>query len=154
MRASRLAPLCALLVFAAAIVVAVLTSRADDWDRPLIIVLVGALALVADRYEVQTGAKTMVVATHPAFVLGMVALGPAPMLLIGELLIFTNRAKTPGRLIGNAAVYGVFLTVGSLLARGAREHLGVPESSAWFALAVVALFLVTWPSTSCWSAPT
>jgi putative nucleotidyltransferase with HDIG domain len=144
MRASRFAPLCALLVFAAAIVVAVVTSRAEDWDRPLIIVMVGALALVADRYEVQTGAKTMVVATHPAFVLGMIALGPAPMLLIGELLIFTNRAKTPGRLIGNAAVYGVFLTVGSLLARLAREHLGVAESSAWFALAVVALFLVTW----------
>jgi len=32
MRASRFAPFCALFVFAAAIAVAVLTSRAEDWD--------------------------------------------------------------------------------------------------------------------------
>jgi putative nucleotidyltransferase with HDIG domain len=144
MRASRFAPLCALFVFAATIAVAVLTSRAEDWDRPLIIVLVAALALIADRYEVQTSAGTMVVATHPAFVLGMMFLAPAPLLVIGELVIFSNRAKTPGRLIGNAAVYGAFLTVGSLLGGVARDHLGVATSSAWFALAVVGVFLLTW----------
>ena len=66
------------------------------------------------------------------------------MLVIGELVIFTNRAKTMGRLIGNAMVYGVFLVVGSLLARVAREHLGVATTSAWFAVAVVVIFLVTW----------
>ena len=60
----------------AATVVAVLTSRAEDWDKPLIIVLVAALALIADRYEVQTPAGSTVVATHPVFVLGMVMLGP------------------------------------------------------------------------------
>ena len=128
MRASRFAPLCALFVFAATIAVAVLTSRAEDWDRPLIIGLVAALALIADRYEVQTSAGTMVVATHPAFVLGMMFLAPAPLLLIGELVIFSNRAKTPGRLIGNAAIYGAFLTVGSLLGGVARDHLGVATS--------------------------
>ena len=132
------------MVLAAATVVAVLTSRATDWDDPLILVLVAALALIGDRYEVQTPAGSSVVATHPAFVLGMVFLGPAPMLAIGQLVIFSNPASTRSRLVGNAAAYAVFLTIGSLVARSARDHLGVSEASAWFALVVIGLFLVTW----------
>jgi putative nucleotidyltransferase with HDIG domain len=144
MRGSRFAPFCAILVTVAATAVAAVTSRAEDWERPLIIVLVGALALIADRYEIRSPTGTVVVATHPVFVLGMVTLGPAPMLLIGQLVIFTNRASTKGRLWGNAAIYGVFLVVGSLLARVARGELGVPDTSAWFSVAVVGLFLATW----------
>jgi putative nucleotidyltransferase with HDIG domain len=132
------------MVLAAATVVAVLTSRAMDWDHPLIMVLVAALALIGDRYEVQTPAGSSVVATHPAFVLGMVFLGPAPMLAIGQLVIFSNPASTRSRLVGNAAAYAVFLTIGSLVARSARDHLGVSQSSAWFALVAIGLFLVTW----------
>jgi putative nucleotidyltransferase with HDIG domain len=132
------------MVLAAATVVAALTSRAMDWNHPLIMVLVAALALIGDRYEVQTPAGSSVVATHPAFVLGMVFLGPAPMLAIGQLVIFSNPASTRSRLVGNAAAYAVFLTVGSLVARSARDHLGVSQSSAWFALVAIGLFLVTW----------
>ena len=87
MRASRFAPLCALLVTAAAMVVAVGTSHAEDWRQPLLIALVGALALLADRYGIQTSSGSTVVATHPVFVLGMVMLGPLPMLVIGELVV-------------------------------------------------------------------
>jgi putative nucleotidyltransferase with HDIG domain len=144
MRASRLAPLAAIVATVAATVVAILTSRAQDWDRPLIIVLVGGLALIADRYVIRSPTGTIVVATHPVFVLGMMTLGPLPMLLIGQAVIFANRPTTKRVLVGNAAVYAVFLVVGSLLARTMREHLGVPESSAWFSLAVIGLFLVTW----------
>jgi putative nucleotidyltransferase with HDIG domain len=143
MRGSRYAPFLALLVTVAATAVAVLTSRADDWDRPLIIVLVGALALVADRYVIRSPTGSIVVATHPVFVLGMVTLGPLPMLIIGQLVIFTNRASTRARLIGGAGVYAVFLVAGALLARIVRDDLDVSQSSGWFALAVVALFLVT-----------
>src|SRR6266511_1215432 len=128
MRVSRLAPLFAVLATAVATAVAVMTSRAEDWDKPLIIALVGALALIADRYGIRSPTGTIVVATHPVFVLGMVILGPLPMLIIGELVIFTNRASTKGRLAGNACYYAVFLTVGSLLARVAHDHLGVTES--------------------------
>ena len=143
MRDSRLAPLFAVLVTVAATVVAVLTSRAEDWDRPLIVVLVGGLALVADRYVIRSPTGSIVVATHPVFVLGMVTLGPLPMLVIGQLVIFTNRASTKGRLVGGAAAYSVFLVAGALLARLTQADLDLPESSAWFALVVVALFLVT-----------
>jgi putative nucleotidyltransferase with HDIG domain len=144
MRGSRFAPFCAILVTLAATVVAVVTSRAEDWERPLSVVLIGALLLIADRYEIRSPTGTVVVATHPVFVLGMVMLGPVPMLIAGLLVIFTNRASTKGRLVGNAAVYAVFLVVGSLLARVARHAFDVPQSSAWFSVAVVALFLVTW----------
>jgi putative nucleotidyltransferase with HDIG domain len=144
MRASRLAPICALLVTAAAIAGAAVTSRTEDWNKPLIFVLVGVLALVADRYVIPTPTGSIVVATHPVFVLGMILLGPAPLLIIGELVILTNRPSTKGALACNAAIYATFLTVGALLARIAREHLGVAQSSAWFALVVVALFLLTW----------
>jgi putative nucleotidyltransferase with HDIG domain len=144
MRGSRFAPVCAILVTLAATAVAVLTSRAQDWERPLIVILVGALALIADRYVIRSPTGTIVVATHPVFVLGMVTLGPLPMLIIGQLVIFTNRASTKGRLVGNAAIYAVFLVTGSLLARIAPQELGVSQSSAWFSVAVVVLFLVTW----------
>ena len=144
MRGSRYAPGCALLVLAAAIAVAVATSRDDDWNQPLILVLVAGLALIADRYEVTTPTGSIVVATHPAFVLGMVFLGPAPMLVIGALVTVTAGAKTKARVVGNVAIYAAFLTVGALLARVAHEGLGVTPSSAWFALVVVGLFLVTW----------
>ena len=56
-------------------------------------VLVGAMALIADRYVIRSPTGTIVVATHPVFVLGMVALGPVPMLLIGQAVIFANRPK-------------------------------------------------------------
>jgi putative nucleotidyltransferase with HDIG domain len=143
MRGSRFAPFCAILVTVAATAVAVVTSRAEDWHSPLVIVLIGAVALIADRHAIRSPTGTQVIATHPVFVLGMVMLGPLPMLLIGELVIFTNRPSTKGRLAGNACYYATFLTAGALLARLARDSLGVAENSAWFLLAVVALFLVT-----------
>jgi putative nucleotidyltransferase with HDIG domain len=143
MRGSRFAPFFAVLVTIAATAVAAMTSRAEDWERPLIVLFVGALALIADRYVIQSPTGTIVVATHPVFVLGMVTLGPLPMLIIGELVIFTNRASTRGRQAGNAAIYAVFLVAGALLARVAGD-LGVSQSSAWFSLAVVVLFLATW----------
>ena len=79
------------------------------------------MALIADRYVIHTPTGSIVVATHPVFVLGMVMLGPLPMLVIGQLVIFANRPSTKGRLAGNSAFYAIFLTAGALLARvGAR----------------------------------
>jgi putative nucleotidyltransferase with HDIG domain len=144
MRGSRYAPFIAVLTTIAATATAVLTSRAEDWDRPLIVIFVGALALIADRYAILSPTRTVVVATHPVFALGMVTLGPLAMLIIGQLVVYTNRASTLNRQLGNSAIYAVFLVAGALLARVARNDLGVPQSSAWFALAVVVLFVVTW----------
>src|SRR4029453_11248530 len=115
MRASRFAPWFALLVTAATLVVAALTSRVEDWNQPLLVVLVGALALLADRYAVETASGSTVLAPPPVFVVGMVMLGPLPMFAIGELVVLANPASTRGRLAGNMAIYGVFLTGGSLL---------------------------------------
>src|SRR4051812_50206215 len=97
MRASRLAPWCALLVTAAAAVVAVASSRAEDWQRPLILVLIAAFALIADRNEVLTPTGSAVVATHPAFVLAVVLFGPAPALALGMLRVGANPALAKGR---------------------------------------------------------
>jgi len=144
MRASRFAPFCALLVTAAATVVAVATSHAGDWRQPLLIALVGALALLADRYGIQTASGSTVVATHPVFVLGMVMLGPLPMLVVGELVVLANPAATKGRIAGNMAIYGTFLTGGSLLARLVTDHIDADNSPGWFALGVIGLFLATW----------
>ena len=123
MRGSRFAPTCALLATVAAAAVALLTSRSGDWDKPVVFVLVGAMALIADRYVIRSPTGTIVVATHPVFVLGMVALGPVPMLLIGQAVVFANRPKKVQVLVGNAAVYAVFLVAGSLLARLMRHGL-------------------------------
>jgi putative nucleotidyltransferase with HDIG domain len=144
MRAPRYAPLCALLVTGAAISVAVVTSHAEDWSQPLLVVLVAALALLADRYGMQTSSGSTVVATHPVFVLGMVMLGPLPMLAIGELVVLANPAATKGRIAGNMAIYATFLTGGSLLARLIAKHVDAANSPGWFALGVIGVFLVTW----------
>jgi putative nucleotidyltransferase with HDIG domain len=144
MRASRLAPICALLVVVAAVGVAAATSRDEDWARPFLVILIAAVALIADRYELYTPTGSMVVATHPVFVLGMVVLDPLPLLVIGALVVLSNRASTKARDAGNLANYAVFLTAGALLARVARHEFDVAASSASFAVVVVALFLVTW----------
>jgi putative nucleotidyltransferase with HDIG domain len=144
MRASRFAPLFALLVILSATAAAVLTSRAEDWSQPLLVVLVGALALLADRYGIQTSSGSTVVATHPVFVLGMVMLGPLPMLAIGELVVLANPAATKGRMAGNMAIYGTFLVGGSLLARVIAKHVDAANSAGWFALGVIGVFLATW----------
>ena len=98
MRGSRFAPTCALLATAAATAVAVLTSRSGDWDKP------GGV-----RARRGNGAHRRPL-RHPlahrddrrrdasGFGLGMVALGPVPMLLIGQAVIFANRPSTRGRL--------------------------------------------------------
>ena len=128
MRASRFAPPCALLVTGAATAVAVATSRADDWAKPLLFVLVGVLALLADRYGVQTASGSTVVATHPVFVLGMVMLGPAADVGHRRACVLANPAATKGRMAGNVAIYGVFLTGGALLARVITKNIDASAS--------------------------
>jgi putative nucleotidyltransferase with HDIG domain len=147
MRARRFALPCAVAIATAAIVVAAATSRAADWhDFPLAVLLL-TLALIADRYEFQTASGTKVVCTQPAFVLAMVLLGPAPALAIGELVIIALivRERPPvDRAIANLAIYATFLVAGGLAARVLHDHVNVSNSSAWFMVVVVAIFLLTW----------
>ncbi|MEA2256814.1 MAG: hypothetical protein QOG35_2859, partial [Solirubrobacteraceae bacterium] len=148
MRGTRLAPVCLFGLGVIAVAVAAATSRATDWQEPGLILLLTALALVADRYEFQTASGTTVICTHPAFVLAMVAAGPAPALVIGEIvilaLIASGRMKSLSRLAGNAGIYAVFLVIGGLTARLLRDHLHIDENSAWSMVLVVGVFLVTW----------
>ena len=74
----------------------------------------------------------------------MVFLGPAPMLLIGQLVIFSNRAR-PG--LGWSATPPSMPSSSSparCWPEPARDHLGIATTSAWFSLVVVALFVATW----------
>jgi putative nucleotidyltransferase with HDIG domain len=148
MRASRMAPVCLFGLGLVAVAVAAVTSHEADWRQPILIFMLTGLALVADRYEFQTSSGTTVICTHPAFVLAMVAAGPAPALVIGEIvilaLIATGRMNSLARLAGNAGIYAVFLVVGGLAARLLRDHLHIAENSAWSMVLVVGVFLMTW----------
>jgi putative nucleotidyltransferase with HDIG domain len=146
MRASRFAPVVALLVAVAMGTTAVLTSRAGDWNDPLLIVLLCALALIADRFEVQSASGSTVICTHPTFVLAML-LGPGPALAIGgaviAALVLTGRTSTKGRLAGDVSIYAVFLVAGGLIARAVGTHLA-GDGSSWFLIFVIGVFLATW----------
>ena len=146
MRAPRLVPWCALVVLVLTAAVAVATSRQADWDKPLIFVLVAALALIADRYEVKmpdgSRGRGHAPGLRPRH--GLPRSGADAAHGSSWSSSATER-RTRARLVGNAAVYAVFLVAGSLLARPARDsYLGIATTSAWFSLVVVVLFVATW----------
>jgi putative nucleotidyltransferase with HDIG domain len=148
MRASRLVPIGFLVLAVLSVAVAAVTTRPADWNEPFLILLLTGLALVADRYEFETASGTTVICTHPAFVLAMVAAGPAPALAIGEIvilaLILSGRMKSLTRLVSNGGIYAAFLVAGGLGSRVLQEHLHIADRSAWFMVLVVVVFLTTW----------
>jgi len=129
------------VVLVVAIVVAALTSTADDWDPPALVALLLGLALATDWFAVSHGGQR-ISGSFLALVLAAALLGPAPATAIGIAAVLFDqvRARNPlPRLIANLAAFATFPLVGGLIIDAADV---APESAA-FPLLVFATFLLT-----------
>ena len=145
MRASRFAPLCACSSLAAATAVAVLTSRAEDWDRPLIIVLVACAG--ADRRPLRgPDQRRHDGGGHPPGLRAGhdVARARPRCWSSASSSIFGNRRQDAAGSSATRRSTAPSSRSARCWAAWSREHLGVATSSAWFALAVIGVFLLTW----------
>ena len=139
----RLATTVALAVTAVAIAGAALTSRASEWDAPLVLVTLFALAVLGDRFEAVTSSGSRVVGSMPAFVLAAVLLGPAPAVAVGLASSLLQR-KPFARLAGDLATFTAFPLVTGLAARELLERPPFGPGAISFVLVVVVAFLLAW----------
>ncbi len=138
------------LLLAGAVSVAVLTSRAEDWQPIQLVVLLMALALGGQRLSITLRGQ-QITAAFIALVLAMTLLGPAPAVLFGiaaMILTSATRRLPLTSWLTNLATFAVFPVVGGLLARAlvGNIHHGIQHTTqgmTFFALEVVAVFVVT-----------
>ncbi|HEY8583592.1 MAG TPA: hypothetical protein VIL49_11615, partial [Capillimicrobium sp.] len=108
-----------LALLTAALVAAIATTRASDWEPLGLVALLAALALASDALTIETKGQRLS-GSFIALVLAMAFLGPAPAVAIALLTIGVDaiRARPPlAYVLNNAATYAVFPLVGGLLAR-------------------------------------
>jgi putative nucleotidyltransferase with HDIG domain len=142
MRVSRLAPFLALALAAVAGAVAAATSRPADWDEPLVLVMLLAMALVADRIVVVSRSGAPLVGSLPVFVLAAVLFGPAPAaaIAVGSSLI----QRKSWRLIAiDVGAYGTFPLITGLAAREALS-LASAWADLWSVLIAVGAYMIAW----------
>ena len=143
MRVLRPAPIYALTLLAATVATAVVTSRADDWRMPVVLVLLVVLAVIADRFEIRTPSGLYLAGTMPVFVLAAVLFGPAPAAAIGAAVALTQRRKALDLMLGDLSCMATFPLLAALATRAAAP-LVEAHPSVWFLLLVVAAFMVAW----------
>lgn len=117
MRNLRPAPICAFLFSVVTGVVAVLASRAADWEPPAMLALLVLFALVADRFEIRTRSGIYVAGSMPVFVLVAVLWGPAPAAALGATVALVQLKKAWDVKIGDVATLAGFALVTGLAAR-------------------------------------
>jgi putative nucleotidyltransferase with HDIG domain len=120
-----------------------LLSRAQEW-RPLLLVgLLLALALVAERLEFEVRGQHLS-ASLVVLVLAMSLLGPAPAVALGIVVTLPNsavRRLSPAHWLNNLSAFAVFPLVGGLIVRVLSSE--VYDQSITFALVVFGVFMVT-----------
>ena len=120
-------------------------ARRRTGDKPLLIVLVAASGAYRRSLRGQDARRLEVVATHPAFVLGMVFLGPGAD--AGHRRARRSSPTRPPRGPDGRQRGGLRRLPRRRVAAGPRQPATISassQSSAWFALGVVGLFVATW----------
>jgi putative nucleotidyltransferase with HDIG domain len=131
------------VLLAAAISVAVLTSRAADWQPVELVGLLVVLSVVGEWLTITMGSQE-VSAGFVALVLAMTLLGPAPAVAIGIVAIAADSLSRRPALsvcLSNTTTYAVYLVCGALLSRFLIGHSHV--QTATFALVVFGVFVTT-----------
>jgi putative nucleotidyltransferase with HDIG domain len=140
--------LCVLL--AGAVIVAILTTDAHDWNPPELVGLLLVLGVLGERLAITVGNQSLS-AGFIALVLAMTLLGPAPAVAIGIVAICVDtysRRPLPIVCLSNTAAYAVFTLTGALLVRATVGDVHNPQvahatRSVEFALIVFGVFVVT-----------
>src|ERR1019366_3104101 len=132
---------------------AVLLSRAEEWQPITLVVMLLALALVAERlgFEIR---RQHLSASLVVLVLTMCLLGPAPAVAFGLLVTIPNsvgRRLSLKLWLNNLAAFAAFPLVGGLIVRAVignvhnpvTHHLAQSAKSVEFGLLVFGVFMVT-----------
>jgi putative nucleotidyltransferase with HDIG domain len=130
-------------LLAGAVTLAVLTSRAADWQPFELVGLLLGLSVVGEWLTITMGSQS-VSAGFVALVLAMTLLGPAPAVAIGIVAIAADSlARRPAWSVclSNTTTYAVYLVCGALLSRFLIGHAHVP--TATFAFVVFGVFVTT-----------
>jgi putative nucleotidyltransferase with HDIG domain len=130
-------------------VAAVLVSRAQEWHPVELVVLLLALALVAERLEFEIRGQYLS-ASLVVLVLAMSLLGPAPAVAFGILVTLPNslgRRLTITDWLTNLSAFAVFPLVGGLIVRLVIGDVHSPATrhlthSVTFAIVVFGVFMV------------
>ncbi|HET8755643.1 MAG TPA: hypothetical protein VFM58_06530, partial [Solirubrobacteraceae bacterium] len=104
-------------LLSAALLLAALSSRAEDWQPVLLVVVLFALAVASDVMIVEMKGLRVSGAFF-SVVLAMVLLGPAPASAIGlgtTLVYAIVSRRSPSKLLNDAAVWALFPLVGGLM---------------------------------------
>ena len=126
-----------------------LLSPAADWSQPVLLGVLFALAVVADRHDVPLPSGIAFDATLPLAVIAVALLGPLPALAVIFPPIAVNALFGHDRLIragnlANLAAYGWYTLLGGVL----LERVGIPDSApaaiAWLVVLGTTLLLVNW----------
>lgn len=148
----RLAPLA--LALLGVLVAAASVSRLEDWMPITLGPVLLAIALLGDRYEVESATGVRVVGSLPAHVLAAVLLGPAPAAFIAMSATLVEQLwhrAGPWRVVVNLIIYGAFPLLVGLGVRAVEEHVDgsgllllaagsfIAASALNFALAALAL---------------
>lgn len=127
-------------VLAAALVAAVASSRAADWEPVWLALALLAIAMTSDALALNLR-NMRISGSFSALVLAMVLMGPAPAVAIGMAAIAVDavRSRPPtDKLLANLAAYATFPLVGGLLFRALSPG---PEETIAFTGVVVLVFL-------------
>jgi putative nucleotidyltransferase with HDIG domain len=145
----RLYVLFEVVLLAAAVATAVLTSRPDDWQPWHLVAFLFVLTAVGQRLIVPLG-KGQLTGAFIALVLTMSLLGPAPALAFGVGVIVASslRRRLPWELaLNNIVTLATYPVVGALIVRLLVSNVHDPRNAAAtkgvsFALIVFAVFMV------------
>jgi putative nucleotidyltransferase with HDIG domain len=124
-------------------------SKAEEWQSPVLIIVLFALSLGGRRVWFITIRGQRVAPGLVAQVLAMAVLGPAPavaMSVLVGILISVRRDLRPTAWLNNVASFAVFPLVGGVLAQALIGNVHDPANALAqgpaFALVVFAVFLV------------
>ena len=131
-------------------VAALMISHTSEWEPVTLVVMLAALALVAERLEFEIRRQHLS-ASLVVLVLAMCLLGPAPAVVFGLAVTLPNsvgRRLSPRLWLSNLAAFAVFPLVGGLIVRALIGDVHDPRThhltqSATFGLVVFGVFMVT-----------
>jgi len=128
-----------------AVVLAVLTAPAANWDLVLLLTLL-AFSVTSDVGAVETRAGAKISGSLLALILAMVFMGGAPAAVIGVVTItfgWLRWRDNPHDLLINLVTYAWFPLVGGLAFDAARDATGLTPDDGPFYLLVLGLFALS-----------
>jgi putative nucleotidyltransferase with HDIG domain len=138
-----LIPAAPVAALASALLVAILTSTAADWQPVTLVIVLFALAVASDVMIVEMRG-VRVSGAFFSVVLAMTLLGPAPAMAIGmgTTLVDAAISRRPFiKAFNDTAVWAIFPLVGGLMARELMPNAS--SEGLWFCAVVVLVFMTT-----------